>query len=124
MPALVEKRQLTKWVAGCGVLAQACGALLVALLVGLDASVSFAGGGLALLAGFAVAAATSLRATAPSGSGAMYAVLMGAVLKWVVVAALLVFAMMVPGSRAVWVFLGLLFAQVVLVVSAMTFKRQ
>jgi hypothetical protein len=54
----------------------------------------------------------------------MYAVVLGTVLKWVVVAALLVLAMVVAMPRVFPVFAGLLFAQVALVVAMMTFKRQ
>ncbi len=104
--------------------AQVVGALLVALVFDMVAAASFFSGGLALLSGVAVSALYALRAVAPSGAAAMYAVVLGTVLKWMVVAVLLVLAMVVAAPRVVPVFAGLLFAQVALVVAMMTFKRQ
>jgi hypothetical protein len=118
MQALVEKRLLTKSVWWRGLAAQGAAALLVALVFDMAAAAAFFSGGFALLSGVAVSALYALRAVAPSGSAAMYAVVLGTVLKWVVVAALLVLARVFP------VFAGLLFAQVALVVAMMTFKRQ
>lgn len=124
MQGLVEKRLLTKavWFRGLG--AQGAAALLVALIFDMRAAAAFFSGGLALLSGVAVSALYALRAVAPTGSGAVYAVVLGTVLKWMVVAALLVLAMVVAAPRVLPVFAGLLFAQVALVVAMMTFKRQ
>lgn len=124
MQALVEKQLLTKWLWWRGLAAQGAGAVLVALFFDIAAAAAFIGGGVALLSGAAASALYALRGTAPSGARAMYAVVLGTVLKWMVVAALLVLAMAVAGPRVAWVFAGLLFAQVVMVVVAMTFKRQ
>jgi hypothetical protein len=51
-------------------------------------------------------------------------VVLGAVLKWLAVATLLVVAMLTPHAKPLWVLVGLVFAQVVFVLAAMTFKRQ
>lgn len=124
MQALVEKRLLTKAVWWRGLAAQGAGALVVALVFDMVAAAAFFSGGFALLSGVAVSALYALRAVAPSGAAAMYAVVLGTVLKWMVVAALLVLAMVVAAPRVLPVFAGLLFAQVALVVAMMTFKRQ
>jgi hypothetical protein len=124
MQALVEKRLLTRRLWWQGLAAQGLGALLVALLFDIASSASFFGGGFALIAGTAASALYALRDEAPSGAGAMLGVLVGAVMKWFVVAALLVLAMVAPNARVPWVLAGLLFAQVVTVVAVMTFKRQ
>ena len=124
MQALVEKRLLTKAMWWRGLAAQVAGAFLVALVFDLAAAAAFFSGGFSLLSGVAVSALYALRAVAPSGAAAMYAVVLGTVLKWMVVAALLVLAMVVAAPRVLPVFAGLLFAQVALVVAMMTFKRQ
>ena len=124
MQALVEKRLLTKAVWWRGLAAQGAGALVVALVFDMAAAAAFFSGGFALLSGVAVSALYALRAVAPSGAAAMYAVVLGTVLKWMVVAALLVLAMVVATPRVLPVVAGLLFAQVALVVAMMTFKRQ
>lgn len=124
MQALVEKRLLTRRLSWWGLGAQGLGALVIASLLDVASSVSFLGGGLALVAGTAASALYALRAEAPSGSSAMFGVLLGVVMKWFLVAALLVLAMVAPEARVLWVFAGLLFAQVVMVVAAMTFKRR
>lgn len=124
MQALVEKQQLTKAMWWRGLAAQGAVALLVALIFDMAAAAAFFGGGFALLSGVAVSAAYALRAVAPSGPAAMYAVVLGTVLKWMVVAALLVLAMVMAMPRVLPVFVGLLFAQLALVVAMMTFKRQ
>lgn len=124
MQALVEKQSLTKAVWWRGLAAQAAGAALVALFFDIVAAAAFFSGGFALLSGVAVSALYAFRAVAPSGPAAMYAVVLGTVLKWMVVAALLVLAMVVAIPRVLPVFAGLLFAQVALVVAMMTFKRR
>ena len=124
MQALVEKQVLTKAVWWRGLAAQGAGALLVALIFDMATAAAFFSGGLALLSGVVVSALYALRAVAPTGSAAMYAVVLGTVLKWMVVAALLVLAMAVSAPRVFPVFAGLLFAQVALIVAMMTFKRQ
>ena len=124
MQALVEKQVLTKAVWWRGLAAQGAGALLVALIFDMATAAAFFSGGFALLSGVVVSALYALRAVAPSGSAAMYAVVLGTVLKWMVVAALLVLAMVVAAPRVFPVFAGLLFAQVALIVAMMTFKRQ
>jgi hypothetical protein len=124
MQASVEKRLLTKSVWWRGGVAQGVGALLVILFFDIAAATAFFGGGLALLLGTTVSALYALRSVAPSGTGAMYAVVVGAVLKWMVVAALLLVAMAMAGQRVMWVFAGLLFAQMAVIVAMMTFKRQ
>jgi len=50
--------------------------------------------------------------------------MLGMALKWVVVAALLIGAMLAPAAQPQWVLVGLVFAQVVFVLAAMTFKRR
>jgi len=124
MQALVEKQRLTKAMWWRGLAAQGAAALLVALVFDMATAAAFFSGGLALLSGVAVSAAYALRAAAPSGAAAMYAVVFGTVLKWMVVAALLVLAMVMAIPRVLPVFAGLLFAQAALVVAMMTFKRQ
>lgn len=124
MQALVEKRQLTSRLWWRGATAQVVASLPLALAVGVASSASFLAGGLALLLGNGVSALYAFRVNAPSGSGAMVGVLVGTVLKWMVVAALLGLAMTAPEARIVWVFLGLVFAKVVWVVTVMTFRRR
>lgn len=124
MHALVEKRLLTRRLWWRGLAAQGIGALLVAPLFGIASSVSFFGGGFALVAGTAASALYALRAEAPSGASAMLGVVLGVVMKWFVVAALLVIAMVAPQSRIPWVLVGLLFAQLAMAVAVMTFKRR
>lgn len=124
MQALVEKRLLTMRLWWRGLAAQGIGALLVAPLFDIASSVSFFGGGFALVAGTAASALYALRAEAPTGASAMLGVLVGVVMKWFVVAALLALAMVVPEARVPWVFAGLLFAQAAMVVAVMTFKRR
>ena len=124
MQALVEKRLLTRRLWWQGLVAQGCGALLVAFAFDLASSVSFFGGGFALVAGVTASALYALRAEAPSGTAAMLGVLVGVVMKRFVVAALLVLAMAAPASRVPWVVAGLLFAKAVMVVAVMTFKRR
>ena len=124
MQALVEKRLLTNRLWWRGLAAQGVGALLVVLFFDIATAAAFFSGGLALLSGVVASALLALRGVAPSGTSAMYAVVLGSVLKWVVVAALLVLAMAMAGPRVMWVLAGLLFAQVALIVAMMTFKRQ
>lgn len=124
MRALVEKQLLTKAVWWRSLAAQGAGALLVALVFDMATAAAFFSGGFALLSGASVSALYALRAVAPSGAAAMYAVVIGTVLKWMVVAVLLVLAMVAAMPGVLPVFAGLLFAQVALVVAMMTFKRQ
>jgi hypothetical protein len=124
MPAIVEKKHLATWLWWRGLAAQAVVALLVAPVFGLGSSASFFGGGLALVLGNSVSALYALRAEAPSGAGAMLGVLGGTVLKWMVVAAVLVLSMSAAGARVPWVLAGLVFAQVAVVVAVLTFKRR
>ena len=123
MQALVEKQSLTKALFWRCLVSQGVVASLVALVFDTATAAAFFSGGIALLLGVWASARFALRATAPSGSAAMYAVVLGTVLKWLVVAALLVLAMVVAMPRVLPVFVGLLFAQVALVVAMMTFKR-
>lgn len=124
MSALVEKKRLENWLWWRGLAAQAVIALLVAPVAGLSASASLFGGGLSLVLGNSVSAFYSLRADAPSGSGAMLGLLGGTVLKWLVVSAALALSMSAPGARVAWVLAGLVMAQMAMVVVVLTFKRR
>ena len=91
---------------------------------GWAAALSFVSGGLAFQLGSLVSGLFALRAVAPSGSTAAMSVVLGVLMKWLTVAALLLGAMLTPTAKPVWVLVGLVFAQVVFVLAAMTFKRQ
>ena len=102
----------------------ALGSLVIAAVFGWVGAVSFAAGGLAFQLGSLMSGLFALRADAPSGGAAALAVMLGMALKWVVVAALLIGAMLAPAAQPTWVLVGLVFAQVVFVLAAMTFKRR
>ncbi len=124
MQARTRNSSFALWLWWRGSLAQCLSGAAVVVMFGWPPAVSFVLGGLAFHVGSLVSGLFALRATAPSGHAAAMAVVLGVVLKWLAVAALLLGAMLAPAAEPVWVLVGLVFAQVVFVLAAMTFKRQ
>lgn len=124
MQSFVEKRELTGrvWWRGCLILGLA--ALMIAAATQVVAGAAFFGGGMSLVVGSWVSARFSFRDVAPSGSAALVGIFTGVVLKWMVVGVMLTLSMIASSANAPWVLAGLVFAQAMLFVVVLTFKRQ